>query len=131
MEIGASRDVGFDMNFPSLATRLIVPILALAAFTLPLVGIGARRAVKSNANDVRDWLPADYPETQQFRWFTAHFGSEDFVLVSWPGCTLADERLDQYARWLTDRAERRAASGEPTYIARVTTSRELVNKLTS
>src|SRR4029453_17500211 len=45
--------------------------------------------------------------------------------------TLADERLDQYARWLTDRAERRAASGEPTYIARVTTSRELVNKLTS
>src|SRR5262245_58686784 len=82
----------FAMNGSPLATRLVVPILALAAFTLPLVGIGARQAVKSNANDVRDWLPAHYAETTQFRWFTEHFGSEDFVLVSWTGCTLADER---------------------------------------
>jgi hypothetical protein len=119
------------MNYTSLATRLVVPILALAAFSLPLVGIGARQAVRSNANDVRDWLPAHYSETQQFRWFTRHFGSEDFVLVSWPGCTLEDERLDQYARWLADRAERRAAAGEPRYIARVTTGRELVAQLTS
>ena len=48
------------MHFSSLATRLVVPILALAAFTLPLVGIGARQAVKSNANDVRDGLEAWY-----------------------------------------------------------------------
>ena len=119
------------MHFSSLATRLVVPILALAAFTLPLVGIGARQAVKSNANDVRDWLPAHYAETQQFRWFSQHFGSEDFVLVSWPGCTLHDERLDQFARWVTDRAQRRADGGEPMQIARVTTGRELVNQLTS
>jgi uncharacterized protein len=131
MEIGASRDVGFAMNFPSLATRLIVPILALAAFTLPLVGIGARRAVKSNANDVRDWLPADYPETQQFRWFQKNFGSEDFILVSWPGCTLADERLDQYANWVADRAAGRKEDGESALFARVTTGRQLVSQLTS
>src|SRR4029453_14571316 len=131
MEIGASRDVGFDMNFPSLATRLIVPILALAAFTLPLVGIGARRAVKSNANDVRDWLPADYPETQQFRWFQKNFGSEDFILVSWPGCTLADERVDKYANGVADRAAGRKEDGESALFARVTTGRQLVNQLTS
>jgi predicted RND superfamily exporter protein len=118
------------MHFSSSATRLVVPILALAAFTLPLVGIGARQAVKSNANDVRDWLPAHYPETQQFRWFSLHFGSEDFVLVSWPGCTLDDERLDQYARWVADRAQRRETAGEPRHIARVTTGRELVTQLT-
>ncbi len=119
------------MNFTSLATRLVIPILALAAFTLPLVGIGARQAVKSNANDVRDWLPAHYAETTQFRWFTEHFGSEDFVLVSWTGCTLDDVRLDQYARWLTDRAERRTAGGEPAHITRVTTGRELIAQLAS
>ena len=119
------------MNVSPQATRLVVPILILAAFSLPLVGIGARQAVKSNANDVRDWLPAHYAETTQFRWFTEHFGSEDFVLVSWTGCTLDDERLDQYARWLTDRAQRRAKDSEPSYIARVTTGRELVTQLTS
>ncbi len=119
------------MNYSSLAKCLVIPIIALAAFTLPLVGIGARQAVKSNANDVRDWLPGHYSETQQFRWFTQHFGSEDFVLVSWQGCTLADERLDQYARWVADRAERRVADGEPKHIARVTTGRQLVDQLTS
>ncbi|MCI0357463.1 MAG: hypothetical protein L0211_03135, partial [Planctomycetaceae bacterium] len=119
------------MNYPSLATRLIVPILALAAFTLPLVGIGARRAVKSNANDVRDWLPAHYPETQQFRWFRHHFGSEDFILVSWPGCTLDDERVDQFAGWVENRATQRAADGGQPLLAHVTTGRQLVSQMTA
>jgi uncharacterized protein len=128
---GFVRPAELLMNYPSLATRLVVPILALAAFTLPLVGIGARQAVRSNANDVRDWLPAHYQETQQFRLFLQHFGSEDFILVSWPGCTLDDERLDHYAKWLDDRAGKRVAHDEPAYIARVTTGRELVAQLTA
>ena len=64
-------------------------------------GLGVRRAIKSNANDVRDWLPAHYSRNAaKYRWFREHFGSEDFVVVSWPGCTLDDQRLDRMAERL-------------------------------
>jgi uncharacterized membrane protein YdfJ with MMPL/SSD domain len=67
-----------------------VAILVVAVALVPLIIWGGYRANLSNSNDVRDWLPAEYPETQQYRWFTEHFGTQDFVLASWPGCTLDD-----------------------------------------
>ena len=48
----------------------------------------------SNDNKVEDWLPKEYPETQDLRWFKQHFENETFILVSWEGCTLADPRLE-------------------------------------
>ena len=73
---------------------------------VPLIGWGVQRAILSNSNDVRDWLPAEYPETQQYSWFTEHFGVQDFIVASWPGCTLTDERLDQFVRGLSELAGR-------------------------
>ncbi len=52
----------------------------------------------SNDNDVHDWLPDTYAETQDFSWFQSHFDNETFVLVSWDGCTLEDERLELFAK---------------------------------
>jgi hypothetical protein len=43
----------------------------------PLAGLGVRQAIRSNANDVRDWLPAHYAETRDYRWFRQYFGNED------------------------------------------------------
>src|ERR1700759_1052708 len=68
-------------------------ILIISAFCLmPTLG-GARRAFLSNKNEVQDWLPDRYEETGEFRWFQRHFAGEQFVLVSWDGCTLDDQRL--------------------------------------
>lgn len=72
-------------------------ILLAAAALLPLIAWGAYLADRSNSNDVRDWLPEHYPETAQFQWFRHHFGNEDFIVASWPGCTLDDPRLDRFA----------------------------------
>jgi len=81
-------------------------ILVVAVALAPLIGWGVYRAIASNSNDVRDWLPAQYVETRQFNWFTTHFGIQDFIVASWPGCTLDDQRLDDFARVLGDLSQR-------------------------
>ncbi|MGD9721964.1 MAG: RND family transporter [Pirellulales bacterium] len=73
-------------------------VILVVLFMLPVLARGARKALMSNDNDVHDWLPTTYDETQDFAWFQQHFDNETFVLVSWDGCTLEDERLELFAR---------------------------------
>ena len=61
-----------------------------ACFLLPFALRGARNAMDNMQNDVQNWLPADYPETEDLHWFGKHFLGEQFVLVTWDGCTEAD-----------------------------------------
>jgi uncharacterized protein len=105
-------------------------VLLAALVLLPLTVVGVRAAIKSNANDVRDWLPAHYEETRQFALFHRHFGSEDFVIISWPGCTLDDERLDKLAERLRRHSIASAEHGAGSLFRRVTTGRELVEQMT-
>jgi predicted RND superfamily exporter protein len=105
-------------------------VVLIAAFLLPIIVLFVQQAIRSNANDVRDWLPAHYAETRQYRWFSSQFGNEDFVVVSWPGCTLDDERLDKVAAELRRRGEQPTGGG-PAPFRRVLTGRELVTQLTS
>jgi predicted RND superfamily exporter protein len=106
-------------------------VLLVALVLLPLTVLGVRTAIRSNANDVRDWLPAHYEETRQYEWFHRHFGSEEFVIVSWPGCTLEDVRLDRLAERLRARSKQSDESAIGGIFRRVTTGRELVEQLTS
>ncbi len=64
---------------------LLVVILAL-----PALLIGSIRAVRSNNNQVEDWLPASFHETRQLGWFREHFAADQFVIISWPECRLGD-----------------------------------------
>ncbi|HVU86653.1 MAG TPA: MMPL family transporter [Pirellulales bacterium] len=75
-------------------------ILLIAVFLLPISFAGARRALNSNQNRVEQWLPDQYEETQVYQEFRKHFQGEEFVLVSWDGCTLDDERLALLSRKL-------------------------------
>lgn len=111
--------------------RFAVVVVLIALGLLPLTILGARRAVESNANDVRDWLPAHYVETSQYRWYQEAFGSEDFVVVSWPGCTLFDTRLDRLVERLNAADAERGEQGQSPLFRRVTTGRELVEQMTS
>ena len=75
-------------------TRHSFTIIILVVFFLPVLTRGARMAMTSNDNKVEDWLPKEYPETQDLRWFKQHFENETFILISWEGCTLDDPRLE-------------------------------------
>jgi predicted RND superfamily exporter protein len=111
--------------------RLALWILLISAFALPIAGLGVRQAVRSNANDFRDWVPAHYPESRDYRWFREYFGNEDFIVVSWPGCTLDDERLAQLAQRLRERNALHDQRGEPVPFRRIATGSELVAQMTA
>ena len=102
-------------------------ILLGAALLIPLIGWGVYEGVRSNSNDVRDWLPLKYAETQQYRWFRRHFGTHDFIAVSWPGCTLDDDRLDRFVQHLTARP---GQDSDPLLIGEIHTGRSLLRLLT-
>jgi predicted RND superfamily exporter protein len=136
ISIGGSSDNGtVDIRQPSIGGKPSRPRWAIAVFAilvclLPLTIMAARTAISSNVNDVRDWLPAHYKETGQYEWFRERFGSEEFVVVSWPGCTLDDARLPQLSSILAERSRSQESLGKPPLFTQITTGRELVDDLT-
>lgn len=68
-------------------------ILLAFFFLLPFAFRAARLSLGNRSNDVKDWLPADFIETSELRWFGQYYAGESFVLATWPGCTEEDQRL--------------------------------------
>ncbi|MDR1484302.1 MAG: MMPL family transporter [Planctomycetaceae bacterium] len=75
-------------------------IIFLVVFLLSFIGMGTNRTLKSNSNNVADWLPETFTETQEYKWFLKNFPYESFVVVSWQGCTMDDDRLEMFAQKL-------------------------------
>lgn len=75
----------FSKRTPVFGTVAMV-ILCTIYFLLPFALRGARLAVTEIKNNVADWLPADYPETQDLEEFRKRFIGETFVVVSGPWC---------------------------------------------
>ena len=61
-------------------------VLIIVFFAIPFALRGSRYAVQWMKNDVKDWLPADFPETHELNWFRKRFLGEQFVVISWDGC---------------------------------------------
>ena len=61
-------------------------VLAIVYFSIPFALRGSRYAVQRMKNDVKDWLPTDFPETHELDWFRQRFLGEQFVAISWDGC---------------------------------------------
>ena len=52
-------------------------------------------------NNVKDWLPDSFEETQELAWFAKHFvGEQSFVLLTWEGCSDQDESYKLYVEKL-------------------------------
>ncbi|HIQ21703.1 MAG TPA: hypothetical protein EYH34_10790 [Planctomycetes bacterium] len=133
------------MTQSSFFARHRFTIVLVMMFVMPFIGVGTLRALKSNINNVRDWLPEGFKETAQHSWFQAHFPHEQFVLVSWEGCTLYDQRLELLARKLvppvpesgSDEASEAdqavgfqgAGGGKPSFFKSVLTGARLVDEL--
>ena len=110
--------------------RSSVAILAVLLFLLPLVIVGAIKAKGNNRNDVKGWLPPEYPETQTYKFYRQHFQGEEFVLVSWEGCTMADPRLELLANKLLPPPEEAARIDRPVYFNTAQTGPRAVAQMT-
>ncbi len=122
----------------SFYSRYSVLILIAHVVLIPLACRSAVKAVKSNRNDVADWLPKDYPETKELEWFRKQFIADQFVLISWEGCELGadpsgkddDPRLAKLSEELLKaRMPKEDGSGEVEVFKTVTTGRTVLKEL--
>lgn len=75
-------------------------VLCLVFFLVPFFARSARFAVDDVRNDVSDWLPSHFIETQQLAEFRDYFLGEQFVLVSWDGCNEDDRNYHALVKML-------------------------------
>jgi uncharacterized protein len=71
-----------------LAALLVTPALAYETY----------HVMQTGNNNVVDWLPKSFQQTTDLYWFNERFGIDAIMVLSWPGCTLDDERLDLLER---------------------------------
>jgi predicted RND superfamily exporter protein len=109
--------------------RFSVGIMAILVFLLPMVVVGAIKAKSNNRNDVKGWLPAEYQETRTYRFFRQNFQGEEFILVSWEGCTMADPRLEMLARKLLPPPEEASRIERPLYFKSAQTGPRAVERM--
>jgi predicted RND superfamily exporter protein len=60
-------------------------------------GIWAVLHIPIGSAGVHEWLPEGRPERLRYEQFSARFGSDQIVLISWDGSSLNDQRFDQFA----------------------------------
>ena len=75
-------------------------LLIYAAMALPAIAWGAQQALRANHNSPLDWVPPTFAPRAEYDAFCNRFGPGDTVVISWPGCSLAEERLDRFAEIL-------------------------------
>ncbi|MDZ4657542.1 MAG: MMPL family transporter [Bythopirellula sp.] len=100
------------------------------ACVLPALLYGAIGAFQSNTNNVLDWLPPSFSETQRLFDFVGRFGSDEILVISWEGCTLDDQRQDLVASELVKPVK--APTGEQVQLfRRVFTGRQTLAEMTA
>ncbi len=75
-------------------------IVFVVFFLLSFVWMGTKQTILSNSNSVEDWLPAQYQQTRDYQWYLDNFPFESYVVVSWEGCEVGDDRVELFARKL-------------------------------
>ena len=88
--------------------RYALLIICIICFLAPFALRGARMSMQRMTNRVKDWLPSDFAETADLEWFGRHFMGEQFVIVTWPGCSEDDPRYQK----LVDRIQHQIAPPE-------------------
>lgn len=103
-----------------------LPIVAILVISClwPIIGIGAKRAWESSSNRVEDWLPESLPETKSLIWFLERFGSDEFLMISWEGCNLADTRTAELERRLLE-----PSSNAPAFFYQASTGSKVIDQL--
>ena len=116
---------------PNFYQRYSVGIMAILVFLLPMVVVGAIKAKGNNRNDVKGWLPLEYPDTQVYRFFRRNFQGEEFILISWEGCTMTDPRLELLSQKLLPPPEEASRIDRPIFFKTAQTGPRAVERMTS
>jgi len=77
------------------------------------------------------WVSEDFAQRKDFERFVREFNSVDTIIVSWPGCTIDDNRLHRLSEILT--LDHRAPNGQPWgyYLSQVHSGATAVRQMTA
>ncbi|MFZ5828647.1 MAG: efflux RND transporter permease subunit [Planctomycetota bacterium] len=83
---------------------IAISLVSLAAMlaALPWVVRGADRSVADMFNAPILWVPPHFEARREFSEFVDQFRAQEMILISWPGCTVDDERLLRLGQALRD-----------------------------
>ncbi len=96
---------GFYSKKSALGVPNALVLLMLIFFFVPFAGRGARMALQKTENNVKDWLPSDFRETEELAWFAKRFVSEQFIVATWENAREDDQRLRMFVSKLRQELE--------------------------
>lgn len=103
-------------------SRWAILVLVLC---LPLILVVAS-GIRIGSASAHAWLPEGRAERSRYEAFVNDFGSDQYLVASWPGCTLDDPRLDGFTQSL----DVLNATSDP-LLASHQTSAQVIQSLTS
>jgi predicted RND superfamily exporter protein len=101
-----------------------VTVLLFLALTFPLMLLAATKTSERFRNEITEWANPNSQPARDFRQYRDWFGPNEYVLVTWPGCTRDTEELDSLREKL--RSDERIQS----LIGQVTSGRSILRGLT-
>ena len=115
-----------ELNRSTFYDRFYLWILIASLVSIYPITLSVIKSEETNNNNIKQWLPENnFDETKIYAEFRAHFGTDEYAIVSWKGCTLTDPRLPEFASLARNYKNE---SGEKLF-AKVTTGPELLEKL--
>ncbi len=81
--------------------RIDIVGLAFALFCIAMACFGLSR-LQSNTEDVLQWLPDQSEARVKYDLFESKFGSDDFLILTWDGCTVDDPRLVTFTNYIRE-----------------------------
>lgn len=109
--------------------RRAIVACAVAVLIGPFALYGTYQALANMRNDVLQWTSSSLEAKQTFDWFGEHFEGQEIIFVSWPGCTIEDARLDQFAELLREKIPKSASGDGLPLIESVTTGADVWREL--
>ena len=117
------------MNSSTYVRIALATLVAMGLAAFPTIW-GSNQGVATMYNAPLRWIPQDSEARTEFNQFLARFKWPEVTLVSWPGCTVDDPRLEQVTDQLTAAGQRRADAGEPALLHDIQTGYAVLRKLT-
>lgn len=104
---------------------LLIEILLLAIFAF-----GAVQAWQQSGSRIEDWLPESFQETKILKAFKSQFGSDEMLIVGWPGAKLGSSEVDDFVRRLECASQEGDVGTCPRYFDEVISGNSVLKLLT-